>query len=518
MTKAGWMNLGGVTLVGNAAISAATDLLTITAHGLIDGDIVTVDGLTGGGTELRADSKYTVRSPAANTFRLSAPDGGEMWQFESDGTCNVYLGAPSYSAVEMRRIDTIALHPGSVDRLGAREGVRPHSTDPVTVAGSNPGTYNVAEGLAVVYPRETSTSAPYVVEYAAQSSVSLNAPDGTNPRIDAIDLQVQDDDEDGSGQRRARIVYVPGTPASSPSATTITENSLRLATILVPANGSPAPSIASMAQYALGAAVLPVRTAAERPTTGLYNGLMCWRQDTKQLEVWDGSAWVVIATSGGYQYLTTVRFTSSSSFTKATYPGLRAVMVKCQAGGGGGGSAAVTAAGEASASGGGGGGEYSEKWVLAASLGSSETVTVGAGGAGGTSGGNGTNGGNSLFGSLCTAIGGDGGFTRSSTTSWNAATGGQGGTGGVGDFKVRGAGGVAGFAGVLGGTEGGIPGAGGGSRLGGASRAGRGASGSTGDAGSAYGGGGSGAVNSASQSARAGAAGAAGIVIVDLYV
>ncbi len=508
------MNLGGVTLVGNASISAATDLLTKTAHGLAEGDIVTVDALTGGGMELRAGSEYVVRSVTTNTFRLSAPSGGEPWAFEADGTCDVYIGAPSYSAVEMRRINTISLHPGSADRMGAREGVRPHSTEAVTVAAT---TYVVADGLAVVYPRETSTSAPYVVEYEA-TSASLNPADGSNPRLDGIDLKVEDDDEDGSGQRRASIVYVPGTPASSPTAPAITDNALRLATILVPAGGSPVPSVSSLAQYALGPGVLPIRTTAERPTTGLYNGLMCWRQDTKQLEVWTGAAWVVIATSGSYTYLTTVRFTATGSFTKASYTGIRAVMVQCQAGGAGGGSASATAAGEASSSGGGGAGEWSQKWLLASSLASSETVTIGAGGAGGTAGNAGTDGGNTTFGSLCTAIGGSGGFNRASTTTFDVSTGGAGGTGGVGDITIRGGGGKVGFAGVLGSTEGGFPGVGGESRLGGSPQGNRGSSGITGTAGYLYGGGGSGAVNSQSSSARAGAAGAAGICIVDIYV
>lgn len=516
MTKAGYMNLGGVTLAGSATITAASDRLAITAHGLADGDVITVDALVGGGTELRADTEYIVRHPTANDFQISTPAGAAPFAFTADGTCEVYLGTPSYAAVELRRLNAIALHPGSEDRLGARQGVRPHSTEPVTVTGSSPGSYTVAEGLAVVYPRETSTSAPYVVEYASQTS-NLNAPDVTNPRIDGIDLQVQDDDEDGSGQRQARIVYVPGTPASSPSAPTITDNSLRLATILVPANGAPAPSIATLAQYALGAAVVPIRTTAERPTSGLYNGLMCWRQDIKALEVWDGSAWTVIATAGGFQLLQQVRFTSSGSFTKATYTGLRAIRVRCQAGGGGGGSAAVTAASEASCSGGGGGGEYSEKWILAASLGTSETVTIGAGGAGGTSGNTGTSGGNTTFGSLCTAIGGAGGGGRASTTSSNAATGGIGGTGGTADFRVKGGGGGAGTA-AAGTTEMGMPGIGGASFLGPMARGSRGGAGITGDAGTLYGGGGCGAVNGPSSSARAGAAGAAGICIIDVYV
>lgn len=513
------MNLGAVTLVGAVTITAGDDVLTRAAHGLAEGDIVMFDNVAGGVIGvLEADTKYYVRNPTTDDFQVSGSRGGPVLDFALGGAADAYRAFPSYSAQDMRRIQSGLLQRGdATGGFAARPGVFPNATTTqhVTVAGT---TWTVAALVAVV---NHSTAGPYIVAYPGGSG-TLNPADATNPRIDALDLQVRDDDEDASGFRDSRLVYVTGTPASSPSAPTTTANSERLGTILVPAGGSPAPSIATRPRFTVArGGVVPAENAAAYPGSGgRYEGQLVWDSELDALVVNlnAGSTWGTIASANGYQFRARVIFTSSGSFTKATYPGLRAVRVACQAGGGGGGSAAATAAGEASASGGGGGGEYSEKWVLAASLGTSETVTVGAGGAGGTSGGNGTNGGNTLFGTHCTAIGGDGGFTRSATTSWNAATGGQGGTGGTGDLKVRGSGGTAGFAGVLGGTEGGIPGAGGGSRLGGASRAGRGASGSTGDAGSAYGGGGSGAVNSASQSARAGAAGAAGIVIVDLYV
>jgi len=91
-----------------------------------------------------------------------------------------------------------------------------------------------------------------------------------------------------------------------------------------------------------------------------------------------------------------VYFTSSGTFTKATYPWLRAVRVFVTGGGGGGGGgSSATGAGELSVGSGGGGGATAVKFFEASSLGASETVTVGGGGAGGT--GDGTDGTASSF-------------------------------------------------------------------------------------------------------------------------
>jgi len=128
-----------------------------------------------------------------------------------------------------------------------------------------------------------------------------------------------------------------------------------------------------------------------------------------------------------YRYVSTVAFTASGTFTKATYPWLNAVRVRVQAGGGGGRGPSSSA--NATAAGGGGAGGYSEEFILVGSLSASETVTVGAGGAGGAAGGNsGVSGNSSSFGSFCSATGGAGG----------ANNGGAGGVGSGGDINASG--------------------------------------------------------------------------------
>ena len=232
---------------------------------------------------------------------------------------NADAGAPEYNAQELRRAQAAFLFPGVTDRFGARSGVRPHSTNPVSLAGT---TWTVQHINAVVYPGLTATAGPYLVQHPSESA-SLNAADGTNPRIDALDLQVQDDDEDASGQRRARVVYVAGTPAPSPAAPTRTATSLRLATILVPAGGSPAPSIQTQAVYTVASGgILPVRTAAELPAAGRFEGMAAYDQDTDQVKVWDGSAWIVIGPTAapfrGYALDSDGASTTSEVYTGAS--------------------------------------------------------------------------------------------------------------------------------------------------------------------------------------------------------
>jgi len=203
-------------------------------------------------------------------------------------------------------------------------------------------------------------------------------------------------------------------------------------------------------------------------------------------------------------YFTTV---GTATFTKATYPWLRAVRVCVQAGGGGGAGVSADAADRGSSGGGGGG--YAESFIDASSLGSSVTITVGAGGAGGAAGANdGAQGGSSSFGTLVAASGGVGGQREQSGN----VSGGRGGVGTAGDLTLRGGGGGPntpfGRAGAAGGSShlgGGAPGV---TRYGATL-------GAPGLAGEVYGGGGGGAATIST--AQAGGAGAQGIVIVELY-
>lgn len=295
-----WINTGGTTLIGPVTITAGDDRLTLTAHGLAEGDVVEFTGATGGADGLLIEgAEYFVHNPTTNDFQVAGAPGGPIIDFVLGGAADVHTATPSYAAVDLRRLDTLTLHPASSDRWGARTGVRPHSTAAVTLSGTQ---WTVQETLAVVYPRETSTSAPYRVAIE-RTTGALTAADGSNPRIDALDVYIQDDDEDASGQRRVPpVLYTAGTPASSPTAPTLAAGRLRLATILVPAGGSPAPSISTQAQFSHGPGILPARTAAELPSSGVHESTYADRWDTDTLYRFDGSIFQPVASQASYAY------------------------------------------------------------------------------------------------------------------------------------------------------------------------------------------------------------------------
>lgn len=219
-----------------------------------------------------------------------------------------------------------------------------------------------------------------------------------------------------------------------------------------------------------------------------------------------------------YRLVDTVTFTSSGTFTKATYPWLRAIRVRVVGGGGGGAGAAAVTTGEASCGSGAGSGAYAESFITnIAGLTASETVTIGAGGSG-VAGAAGNDGSSSSFGALIVATGGIRGFTTlAAGTSVAIAQPGGGGllSGCTGDFKAGGNGGT--FALRTSGTscQGGSSG---GSVFGGGRPStGTNAAGANGDA---PGAGGSGAAHlfaGSNLAAKAGGNGADGIVIVELF-
>lgn len=191
-------------------------------------------------------------------------------------------------------------------------------------------------------------------------------------------------------------------------------------------------------------------------------------------------------------------FTGSGTWTKPSGFSAKAyVLIEAWGAGGGGGrnTAASTVSGA-------GGGSYKTRRILLSALGSTETVTIGAGGTGRTgSAGSGTAGGNTTFGSFLTAYGGGPGQ--------NNGTGGGGGTffaqgvtgSGDGDFFTGGNGGPGSGTGVGGQSVYGGGGGGGGgtsgTNAGGVSQFGGsgGTGGGTATAGTQPGGGGGGGVN-----------------------
>lgn len=133
-------------------------------------------------------------------------------------------------------------------------------------------------------------------------------------------------------------------------------------------------------------------------------------------------------------------FTGSGTYTPSA--GLLYAMLESVGGGGGGGSAAGTVASLYSGGGGGSGG-YSRTVSTAATIGGSQTVTIGAAGAGGASGSNnGSAGGDTSVGALCIGKGGSGGLYGSAL---QVSAGGAGGVAGTGDTVAAGIPGCPGF-------------------------------------------------------------------------
>ncbi|MEM2947095.1 MAG: hypothetical protein QXN96_02515 [Candidatus Bathyarchaeia archaeon] len=149
---------------------------------------------------------------------------------------------------------------------------------------------------------------------------------------------------------------------------------------------------------------------------------------------------------GGVDGVTVTVFTANGTWTKSNYTGLKFTQVITTAGGGGGGGVGGAAGDTTSehAGGGGGAGGTAIEIIPAASLGATESVTVGSGGTAGTPGTDGGTGGNSSFGTTAfhTANGGSGGVSTPADGNVCATTGaGSGGAGGTatgGDINITG--------------------------------------------------------------------------------
>lgn len=205
---------------------------------------------------------------------------------------------------------------------------------------------------------------------------------------------------------------------------------------------------------------------------GSANADTLWRCTSNRGGTIDASGLAIAEfTSGGGGMPPSIQyFTSPGAHIYTPSPGVKAIRVTIQGAGGGGGGSSSGNAGQ-----GGGSGGICRKRILAASLGATETVTIGTGGtaAANTAGGTG---GAASFGSHCTANGGVGGLAGTGLPgAGGTATGGNfnssgnpgfrsgqsgliGGNGGPGMFGGGAAGGggsVSGFNGTNGGGGGG---------------------------------------------------------------
>jgi hypothetical protein len=216
--------------------------------------------------------------------------------------------------------------------------------------------------------------------------------------------------------------------------------------------------------------------------------------------------------AGGAVLKTNIQvFAGSGTYTPTT--GILYAIVTCYGGGGGGGGTANTAANIGAGGAGGGSGSRSIKNVSAATIGASQTVTIGGAGAAGTSGNNaGGAGGDTSLGALCIGKGGTGGGGSAGS---GFATPGAGGISGTGDITGIGQSGLS-MPAFTGGQ--GLGGAGGSNDLWAGAASASSSTTTTGNActGRASGGGGGASFNAGG--AAAGGVGCAGFVFVTEYL
>jgi hypothetical protein len=514
---------GSDSAIGVATITASNHTLTFAvAHGLTDGQVVMTASPSGGAIGvLVTGAPYYVANSTATTMQLRYAPGSPVMQFATDGTASIDKAESTYDAKGMRQALGGLLYKArrsgpDLGRYGARAGLIANgaATSPVSLAGF---TVSVDYLNAVIVPNPNGANGgPYICAIDS-TQLTLNAAD-SNPRIDLLVARVRDTQEDSSGFVTADLYLITGTPAPVPSAPAVPSGELLVATFTVPASGAGSPTVALAEQIWTVAAggILPTGSPAEYPATNRARGTYIDDDSTQTLLRYSGSGYEAIASARGYQYWQTITYTANGTFNKADYPGLRAVMVRCQGGGGAGGGAAITGTGSAASGGGGQGGNYVEKWVLASALATSETVTRGSAGTG-VAGATGNNGGTSSFGSLCIAGGGAGGQSNSSTATWSTAISATPNTTATGD-RIR-YGSAGGFGLINGASDFALSGEGGDSVWGIGARPVQPGAGSVGFNASGYGGGGSGGANSNSQAAAvAGGNGTAGIIYVDLYI
>lgn len=230
------------------------------------------------------------------------------------------------------------------------------------------------------------------------------------------------------------------------------------------------------------------------------------------------------ASSTGFTTINVQTFTSNGTYTPTA--NMKYCIIEVVGGGGGGGGVPTTS-GTAAAAGGGGGGGYAKKFASAATIGASQSVTVGGGGAGGASGGTntGTTGSTTSVGAIVSAtggVGGVGGTVAAGAGTASVSSGGLGGTGSSGDVNASGGCGGVSFGQFTSGVNAWVFGGVGGKSIygsGGVAIFNVGSGTTAGSAGVVYGGGGAGAVGLLTAgSSSAGGNGAAGIVIITEYI
>jgi hypothetical protein len=291
------------------------------------------------------------------------------------------------------------------------------------------GVFNAAgDGTSVGL--NVGTGKTLTVAGTANVTGTLVVPTSASPAQTTDGSMVWDSDDNlltvGDGSSRKTMVDTNSTQ-------TLTNKTLTSPTLTTPALGTPASGVmTNVTGLPLSTGVtgtLPVANGGTGATSLTANNVILGNGTSAVQVVAPGASGNVLTSNGttwtsatpaGGGSINVQTFTSSGTWTKPSgYAAGSRVLIQAW-------GAGASGARYSERAGGGGGGGYNERWVTLSAMGSTETITIGAGGTARTSDGVGNNGGNTTVGSLVSAYGGSGG-----DADYGGGGGGQTSAGGV---------------------------------------------------------------------------------------
>ena len=283
------------------------------------------------------------------------------------------------------------------------------TTLPTGLAMQTPASINLTNGTALPVPGGlTATGTPSSTTFL-RGDGTWSAPAGSGTV--------------NTGTINDLAFYASSTNAVSPLATA---NS---GVLVTSAGGVPSISTTLPNGLAMGTpASLTLTNATGLPVPG---GLSTTGSPSSTTFLNGAGAWAVPGTGTAFTTIVQQVFNATGTYTPTT--GMVYCRIQCIGGGGaGGGSATVSST--ASAGGGGGSGGFSYGWFTAATIGASQSVTIGTGGTG-VSAGTGNSGTATSVGALISANGGGGAQATGALTITTYAQAGQGASTPAGSFQ-----------------------------------------------------------------------------------
>lgn len=202
------------------------------------------------------------------------------------------------TAQQFRQANAANYGGGAGRPLGGRSGFRVDT--PSTILAATSTTWTLGPCAVMIDPGASTHQGMYGWASDANISGSIAAADATNGRKDIVYIQVNDSSAgDGSGAKSANVLYLAGTPSTTPAAPALPARSFLVATLTVPKATTGSPTVAlNPARFVAAGGVLPVMSAADRANISTpYVGLEIQRLDLTQVsgsgvrERWNGSGW-----------------------------------------------------------------------------------------------------------------------------------------------------------------------------------------------------------------------------------